>query len=72
MAEGTEGGLGMQFDLQPRRHQLERPPDLVTAVAGVSYLAFEGILCGCEVGLRPDSQGEIDGQFNVPPERMRA
>ena len=66
MAEGTEGGLGMQFD------PFDLQPCLVTDVAGVLYLVFECILCGCEVSLRPDSQGEIDGQFNVPPERKRA
>jgi len=61
----------MQFDLQPCQHQLTRPPDLID-VDGVSYLLFECILCGCEISLRLDSDGEIDGEFIVPPERKRA
>ena len=62
----------MQPDCQPCRHQLKRPPDVVTDVEGVSYLLFECMLCGCEISLRLDSQGEFDGEFIVPPERKRA
>jgi hypothetical protein len=56
----------MQFDLQPCPHQLNRPPDLVTDAEGVSYLVFESILCGCQISLRLDSQGEIDCEFILP------
>jgi hypothetical protein len=56
--------------MQPCRHQLTRPPDLVD-VDGVSYLLFECILCGCEISLRLDVEGEIDGEFIVTPERKR-
>ena len=59
----------MQFDLQPCQHQLNRPPDLVTDAEGVSYLVFECILCGCQISLRLDSQGEIDGEFILPVRR---
>ncbi len=62
----------MQFDLQPCRHQLTRPPDLVTGADGVSYLLFECMLCGCETSLRLDSEGEVDGEFIPQPERKRA
>ncbi len=72
MAEGTKHSLEMQFDLKTCRHQLKRPPDLVTDVDGVSYLMFECILCGCGISLRLDSEGEIDGEFILPPERRCA
>src|ERR1700747_704899 len=36
ISENTKGGLEM-----PCRHQLMRPPDLVTDADGVSYLLFE-------------------------------
>jgi hypothetical protein len=62
----------MKSDLQPCRHQLKRPPDLVTDSEGISYLLFECVLCGCGIGLRLDSEGEIDGEFLVPPERKCA
>ena len=62
----------MQFDLQPCQHQLNCPPDLVTDAEGVSYLVFEYIVCGCQISLRLDSQGEIDGEFVLPPEGKRA
>jgi hypothetical protein len=57
----------MQFALQPCRHQLHRPPDLVTDVGGFSYLLFECLLCGFGISLRLDSEGEIDGEFIIPP-----
>jgi hypothetical protein len=57
----------MQSDLQPCRHQLKRPPDLVKDVDGVSFLLFECLVCGCGVSLRFDSEGEIDGEFIIPP-----
>lgn len=53
----------MQPYLKPCQHQLARPPDLVTDSDGVSYLLFECVLCGCQVILRLDSEGEIDGEF---------
>jgi len=59
----------MQSDLQPCRHQLKRPPDLVKDVDGVPFLLFECLVCGCGVSLRLDSEGEIDGEFIVPPDR---
>jgi hypothetical protein len=62
----------MQRDLQSCRHQLKRPPDLVTDVGGTSYLLFECILCGCGISLRLDSEGEIDGEFIFPRARKCA
>ncbi len=62
----------MEFDVQPCRHQLKRPPDLVKDADGVSFLLFECLRCGCRVSLRLDSEGEIDGEFIIPPERKRA
>jgi hypothetical protein len=62
----------MEVDEQPCRHQLERPPDLVTDVGGVSYLLFECVLCGCGISLRLDSEGEVDGEFNIPRARKCA
>jgi len=62
----------MQFDLQPCRQRLERPPELVTDTDGISYLLFECMLCGCEISLRLDSEGEVDGEFILQPERKRA
>ena len=56
----------MQFDLQPCHHQLNRPPDLVRDAEGVSYLVFNCILWGCQISLRLDSKGEIDGEFILP------
>jgi hypothetical protein len=70
--EGTKEGLRMHFDLQPCRHQLRRPPDLVKDDDGASYLIFECILCGCGISLRLDSEGEIDGEFILAPERKCA
>ena len=72
MAAGTKDGVRMQFDLQTCRHQRKRPPDLVTDTEGVFYLVFECVLCGCRISLRLDSEGDIDGEFIVPPERKRA
>lgn len=62
----------MPFDVQPCRHQLDRPPEVTSDVDGVSYLVFECVLCGCEVSLRLNSEGEIDGEFIVPPSSKRA
>ena len=62
----------MQFDVQPCRHQLKRPPDLLEDVDGVTYLVFECLRCGCGISLRFDSKGELDGEFIIPPERKRA
>jgi hypothetical protein len=59
----------MPLDVQPCRHLLNRPPDLVTDAEGVSYLLFECVLWGCQIGLRLDSAGEIDGEFIVPRKR---
>jgi len=72
MEEGTKDRLGFQADRQPCRHQLKRPPDLVTDAEGVSYLLFECLLCGCGIGLRLDSRGEIDGEFIIPSQRKCA
>jgi len=44
----------------------------VTDADDISYLLFECILCGCQISLRLDSEGEINGEFIVPPERKRA
>jgi len=52
--------------------RLKRPPDLVTDDAGVSYLLFKCLLCGCEIGLRLNSEGEIEGEFIVPSVRRCA
>jgi hypothetical protein len=57
--EGTKERLRMHFDLEPCRHQLKRPPDLVKDVDGVSYLIFECIPCGCGIGLRLDSEARL-------------
>jgi hypothetical protein len=62
----------MQSDPEPCHHQLERPPDLVTDVGGISYLLFECILCGCGISLRLDADGQIDAEFIIPPARKRA
>ena len=72
MAECAREGLTMQSDLQRCRHQLKRPPDLVTDGEDISYLLFECILCGCGISLRLDAQGEIDGEFIIPPDRKCA
>ena len=58
-----------ESDSRPCRHQLKRPPDLVTDVEGVSYLLFECILCGCQFGLTLDWKGEVDREVIIPPER---
>jgi hypothetical protein len=71
VAKAAQDGLKMQSDLQPYQHQLSRPPDLVTSAEGVTYLVFDCILCGCQISLRLDSEGEIDGEFVLPPERKR-
>src|SRR5690349_178381 len=63
VAKAAQHGLKMQSDLQPCQHQLSRPPDLVTSAEDVIYLVFDCILCGCQVSLRLNSEGEIDGEF---------
>jgi hypothetical protein len=68
----TKRAKEMQCDVQSCRHQLNRPPDLVEDVDGVTYLVFECLQCGCGISLRLDSTGEIDGEFIIPPERKRA
>ena len=62
----------MQAAVESCRHQLKRPPDLVTDAGGVSYVLFECLLCGCEIGLRLNSQDEIEGEFIVPLARRCA
>jgi hypothetical protein len=69
MAEGAEED---GVNARACRHQLGRPPDLVTGTDGISYLPFECALCGCEISLRLDSEVKIYGEFVVPPERKRA
>jgi hypothetical protein len=49
-----------------------RPPEVVTDAVGTSFLLFECILCGCDITLRLDSEGEVDGEFVIPPERKCA
>ena len=53
-------------------HALKRPPDLVTDTAGVSYLLFECLTCGCEVALRLDEDDRIDGIAITPPAQKAA
>jgi hypothetical protein len=63
VAKAAQDGLRMQPYFKPCQQQLARPPDLVTDRDGVSYLLFESVLCGRQVILRLDSEGEIDGEF---------
>jgi hypothetical protein len=69
---GMSAAGRQRIDGQSCRHQLDRPPELASDVDGVSYLVFECVLCGCEVSLRLNSEGEIDGEFIVPPSSKRA
>jgi hypothetical protein len=62
----------MQLDLPRCRHQLKRGPEVVTDVAGTSFLLFECQLCGCGIILRLNSEGEVDGEFVNPPEQKCA
>jgi len=53
-------------------HTLRRPPDLVTDVAGVSYLLFDCLTCGCEVALRLDADDQVDGIAIITPQQRAA
>ena len=53
-------------------HTLRRPPDLVTDAAGVSYLLFDCLTCGCEVALRLDADDRVDGIAIIPPQQKAA
>jgi hypothetical protein len=44
----TKRAKEMQCDVQSCRHQLNRPPDLVEDVDGVTYLVFECLRCDVE------------------------
>jgi len=65
VAEDTKDGIEMKFDAQSCRHQLKRPPDLVSDSEGVSYLLFECLLCGCGISMRLNGEGETDGEFVI-------
>jgi hypothetical protein len=56
------------MDVDPKgcHHQLSRPPSVVTVVEGISYLVFGCLLCGCEITLRLNAEGQIDAEFIVP------
>jgi hypothetical protein len=62
----------MAADRKACHHQLSRPPDLVTDVEGTVYLIFECLLCGCEISLRLNGEGQIEGQFIIPSARTCA
>lgn len=62
----------MDADPKPCHHQLKRPPELVTDVEGTLYLVFECLLCGCGISIRLNAEGEIDGEFVMPPARKGA
>jgi len=62
----TKRAKEMQCDVQSCRHQLNRPPDLVEDVDGVTYLVFECLRCGCGISLRLDSMLTF-GSTNIPP-----
>ena len=54
------------------QHQLSRPPELVTDVEGVSYLLFECLLCGSEIGLKLSPDGDVEDEFIIPTARRYA
>jgi hypothetical protein len=56
----------------PCHHQLRRPPDIVTDGEGNAYLLFECLLCGCEISMRLNAQGEMEGEFVIPAARKCA
>ena len=62
----------MNSPAQPCHHQLDRPPELIADVEGGSYLLFECVLCGCGIALRLNAEGEINGEFVIPPARKSA
>jgi len=35
-------------------------------------LLFECVLCGCGIALRLNAEGEINGEFVIPPARKSA
>ena len=53
-------------DHKPSRHQLSRPPDLITSDDGSSYLLFECVLCDCGISLKLNTDGEVDSEFVLP------
>jgi hypothetical protein len=57
----------MESTGQACKHQLKRPPDLVTDGAGDSLLLFECLVCGCGIALKLDSQGVVDAEVILPP-----
>ena len=54
------------------QHQLSRLPELVTDAEGVSYLLFECLLCGCEIGLKLGPDGDVEDEFIIPTARRYA
>lgn len=54
------------------QHQLSPPPELVTDAEGVSYLLFECLLCGCEIGLKLGPDGDVEDEFIIPTTRRYA
>ena len=53
-------------------HQLKRLPESFTDATGDSFLVFECILCGSEITLMLDSEGEVVDEYVLPPERKSA
>ena len=54
------------------KHQLSRPPEVVTDVDGVRYLLFECLLCNCEIGLKLSKDGDLEDEFIIPASRRYA
>jgi hypothetical protein len=60
------------MDAHSKRAITSYPPDLLTGSEGFSYLLFECLLCGCEISMRLNAAGEIDGEFIIPAARRGA
>jgi len=58
----------MDADSKLCRHQLKRPPDLVTDAEGVSHLLFECVLCSRGISLRlsgPNARSMASSLFRL-------
>jgi hypothetical protein len=57
----------MQSTIEPCRHQLTHPPNVVD-MDGTSYLTFQCVICGWTIGLSLDPEGNVYRQVIVPPD----
>jgi len=53
--------------LEPCKHQLKRPPDVVVDATGKTVLLYVCLICGLQFGLELNAQDEVQRMVVLPP-----